>query len=427
MSSPLSAIGRVAALSSRQDARLTIAWRDQLLQGGCIPGCAAALATLAEGDLVTFTWQPPETFTALARLGGPQAPLTAQDADAWRWRRSGSGRSRFSRLALRHRVLRAIRDWFDAEGFIEVETPAVVPAPSPEPHFTPFRAERDFLITSPEFQLKRMLVGGFDKIFRLGPVFRAGEVGRLHNPEYTLLEWYRVGEGLEAMARDLESLLAVTLPLAESLDAEGRLLVPPDPFHEAELGPAAVRGTAPFPRRTVAALFHEQLGMRIAGSRDGEELRRAAMAAGVSGADTLTGDFEQVFFTLWNRFEHRLGRETPLLVVDWPAPLASLARLKPSDPSVAERMECIVAGIEIANGFDELVDPREQRLRFEQDCALRHERGLPELPLDEKFLGALAEGMPPAAGMALGADRLVMLLAGARSIAEVLPFAWAER
>lgn len=167
--------------------------------------------------------------------------------------------------------------------------------------------------------------------------------------------------------------------------------------------------------------------MEIAAALDPDALRRAAVAAGVPGAHELTGDFEQVFFALWNRFEHRLGRDAPLLVVDWPAPLASLARLKPGQPTVAERMEWIVAGIEIANGFAELTDPDEQRRRFELDRTLRRERGLPEVPLDEKFLHALGEGMPPAAGMALGADRFVMLLAGAESIGEVLPFAWDER
>jgi lysyl-tRNA synthetase class 2 len=332
-----------------------------------------------------------------------------------------------SRLRLRHRVRRALRDWLDHEGFIEVDTPVLVPAPSPEPQFAPFRAGGEYLITSPEFQLKRLLVGGFEKIYRLGPAFRSGEAGRLHNPEFTLLEWYRVGEGLEAMVRDLESLLGATLPLAEARDAEGRLLVPPDPFHASELGPAALDCRAPFPKRSVAALFREHLGMTIEDAGDAPAFREAARRAGLPGAEELAGDFEQAFFALWNRFEPRLGREAPLLVMDWPAPLASLARLKPGDPRVAERMEWIMAGIELANGFAELTDPEEQRRRFERDRALRRARGLPEVPLDERFLAALEEGMPPAAGMALGVDRLVMLLAGANSIAEVLPFAWGER
>jgi lysyl-tRNA synthetase class 2 len=334
------------------------------------------------------------------------------------------------RLRLRHRVARVIRDWFDREEFIEVETPALVPAPSPEPQFAPFPAgggAGGFLIASPEFQMKRILVGGFERIFRLGPVFRSGESGRLHNPEFTLLEWYRVGADLEAMARDLEALIAAALPLAEALDEEGWLAVPPDPFHAAELGVARVDCRAPFARRTVAALFHEHLGMTIEDALDAPALRRAARQAGVPGAEALSDDFEQAFFALWNRFEHRLGREAPLLVTEWPAPLASLARLKPGDPRVAERMELLVGGIELANGFAELTDAVEQRRRFEQDRALRRARGLPQVPLDERFLAALEEGMPPAAGMALGFDRLVMLLAGATSIAEVLPFTWAER
>jgi lysyl-tRNA synthetase class 2 len=425
----MSAIGRVAALPRRAEPRLAIVWEDRLLLGTCAPEALRALSRhgVVVGDLVAFSWQPPEHFSALARLGGPQGGRAPEDADAWRWRRPGAAASRMSRLRLRHRVLRALRDWLDREGFIEVDTPVLVPAPSPEPQFAPFRVGGEYLITSPEFQLKRLLVGGFEKIYRLGPAFRSGEVGRLHNPEFTLLEWYRVGEGLEAMARDLESLLGATLPLAEARDAEGRLLVPPDPFHAGELGSVALDCRAPFPRRSVAALFREHLGMAIEDAGDAPAFREAARRAGLPGAEELAGDFEQAFFALWNRFEPRLGREAPLLVMDWPAPLASLARLKPGDPRVAERMEWIVAGIELANGFAELTDPEEQRQRFEQDRALRRARGLPEVPLDERFLGALEEGMPPAAGMALGVDRLVMLLAGARSLAEVLAFTWGER
>jgi lysyl-tRNA synthetase class 2 len=167
--------------------------------------------------------------------------------------------------------------------------------------------------------------------------------------------------------------------------------------------------------------------MRIEDAPDAAALGRAARDAGVPDVEPPPHDFEQAFFALWNRFEHRLGREAPLLVTEWPAPLASLARLKPGDPRVAERMEWIVGGIELANGFAELTDAAEQRRRFEQDRAVRRARSLPEVPPDERFLAALEEGMPPAAGMALGIDRLVMLLAGAASLAEVLPFTWDER
>ncbi len=434
MDTPFSAIGRVAALpGGRNPRRLALYWQDRLLLAEAEPGDCRALA---EGDLVTFTLAAPDRFAAVTRLGGAKAAGdssgTGAGGDALRWRSPGGLAGRMARLRLRHRALTAVRGWFDEEGFLEVDTPCLVRAPSPEPQFEPFGVGGEFLITSPEFQLKRMLVGGFERIYRLGPAFRRGEVGRLHNPEFTLLEWYRVGAGLDDLARDLESLLGALLPLAEALDGEGRLAVPADPFlaetlPAGESADARVKLTPPFRREPVAALFREQLGMEIAGIAGGRELREAARRAGLAGAADLPTDFERAFFVLWNRFEHRLGREAPLLVVDWPAPLASLARLKPEEPTVAERLELLVAGIELANGFAELTDPAEQRRRFERDLAERRARGLPVPPLDERFLGALAEGMPPAAGMALGFDRLVMLLAGAGSIAEVLPFAWDER
>jgi lysyl-tRNA synthetase class 2 len=333
-------------------------------------------------------------------------------------------------LRVRHEMLRAIRDWFHSEGFIEIETPALARAPSPEPQFAPLTVETNgagdgWLITSPEFQLKRLLVGGFEKIFRIGPVFRGAEVGRLHNPEFTLLEWYRVDAGLDAMARDLESIFAATKHLATARDGDGRLIVPADPFLAHQTSAAHVSLAAPFPRATVAELFERHLGMAIQGATAVAALHQAAVRAGIT--EPLPADFEQAFFALWNRFEHELGRAAPLLVTGWPAPLASLARLKPDDPSVAERMELLVGGIEIANGFAELTDAAEQRRRFEQDRALRRERGLPEVSLDERFLAALEEGLPPCAGMALGIDRLAMLLTSATHISEVLAFSWDER
>jgi lysyl-tRNA synthetase class 2 len=420
---PFSAIGRVVALPRPPaDPCLAIYWQDRLLIGAAEP---ALLAGLAEGDLVRFTWCPEQSFSALDKIASPLRAIPGESADAWRWRRPGATASRMGNLRVRHEMLRAIRDWFHSEGFIEIETPALARAPSPEPQFAPVSAGDGWLITSPEFQLKRLLVGGFEKIYRIGPVFRGGEVGRLHNPEFTLLEWYRVDAGLDEMARDLESMFAVTRHLATALDGEGNLIVPADPYLKHRTQAAHVSLAAPFPRATVADLFQRHPRMDVRGATTFSALRRAASEAGVN--ETLPNDFEQAFFALWNRFEHELGRDAPLLVTAWPAPLASLARLKPGDASVAERMELLVGGIELANGFAELTDAAEQRRRFELDRALRRERGLPEVPLDERFLAALEEGLPPCAGMALGIDRLAMLLTGATHISEVLAFTWDER
>ena len=356
-------------------------------------------------------------------------------------------------LALRHRLMRAVRGWFDAQGFLEADTPSLLRAPSPEAVFAPFAAGGGWLGTSPEFQLKRMLVGGFERIYRLGPAFRSGEAGVHHNPEFTLLEWYRVFPGtgtearstdpcpMDALAAGLEGLLGEMAPIADG--AAG--LWPPGPERERLMATSRALRSTPWRRATVGELFAGHLGMDIAGVTDARALAVAAQTAGVAwtggeevavatSAEDSTADFTEdftgvftgVFSALWIEIERKLPPE-PLLVTDWPAPMASLARLKPGDPTLAERMELYCGGLELANGFFELTDPAEQRRRFEADLAQRRAQGLPAVPLDEAFLAALEEGMPPAVGMALGLDRLAMLLSGAPHIRDVMPFGWDER
>ena len=418
------AIGRVVSIVQGQDTATIGLYREE--QFFLLASDPLKIDGVSIGDIVGFTLSAPDRIGTLGRIGGAAPRAWRDGGDALRWRKEYGGSTRMERLRLRHRIVRELRAYFDEEGFIEVETPILVPAPSPEAQFSPFTAGDRFLITSPEFQLKRMLVGGFERIYRIGPVFRGREAGRLHNPEFTLLEWYRAGCGLGALAQDLEAILQRLLPLATVQDEKGRLGVTADPYADPDAEPARVDIAAPFHRHSVAQLFREHLGMNIAGATRAAELRRAAIDAGVADTEGLPEDFEGAFFLLWSRFEHELGRDRPLLVVDWPAPLASLARLKPGDPTVAERMELLLGGIELANGFAELTDAAEQRRRFEKDLANRAARALPAVPLDERFLDSLAQGLPPAAGMALGVDRLVMVLTGATHIAQVLPFAWDE-
>jgi lysyl-tRNA synthetase class 2 len=329
-------------------------------------------------------------------------------------------------LRLRARIVEEVRDWFWDADFLEMETPALVRAPSPEAVFQPISVrmgrEEGYLATSPEFQLKRMLVGGFERIFRLGPAFRGGEEGRHHNPEFTLLEWYRSNAGLPELAADLEALLSRLAPLAESSSN----LWPSNRVTAARLQETArALGSLPYRQATVAGLLREHLGMEATGIVTAPALREAALAAGIPDAASLPDDFTAAFSTLWIRAEERFS-PGPLLVTEWPAPTASLARLKPGDPTVAERMELYAGGLELANGFAELTDAAEQRRRFQADLDARAALGLPPVPLDEAFLAALEEGMPPAAGMALGIDRLAMLLTGASHIRDVLTFVWGE-
>ena len=271
-------------------------------------------------------------------------------------------------LPERARVLRQIRAFFDARGFTEGETPVRIPAPAPEPHIDCPPSGDWFLRASPELQMKKLLAAGMERIYQIGPCFRAGEKGRRHSPEFTMLEWYRANADYSDIARDAEELVAEVL---------------------------RPRGSAALPRVTVR-----------------EAYRRWAGWDPVEAWDQDRFDFDMA-----TKIEPNLPKG-PLFLMDYPAPAASLARLKADDPRVAERWELYVDGLELANAFTELTDPVEQRRRFESARAERRALGEADYPLDEEFLDALAR-MPPSGGVALGVDRLVMLACGVHDIADV--------
>lgn len=417
--------GRLLEPPERRPDRITVLIGERMVRLGLRGGTGVGLQS---GDLIAFTVRPAAAEGTLPevdrvdRIGAPAPGARWSEGDALRWRRPGKDPARLALLRLRHEVLRTVRASFDEQGFVEVDTPVLVRAPSPEPQFAPIGAGDEFLITSPEFQLKRLLVGGLDRLYRIGPAFRGGERGRLHNPEFTLLEWYRSPAASDALADDLHGLLIRLVALAEAFAAE----------HPRGLGDPAIPRlraawvAAPLRQVSVADLFRRHLRIDLRGVVTVDALRAAARAAKWPEPDALAGDFDAAFSRLWVALEAEFPPE-PLLVVDWPAPLASLARLKPGDPTVAERMELYAGGLELANGFAELTDPAQQRARFEANLARRRALGQPPLPLDEAFLRALEDGMPPSAGMALGLDRLVMLVAGVADIRDVLSFASDER
>ncbi|HEY8089948.1 MAG TPA: EF-P lysine aminoacylase EpmA [Polyangiaceae bacterium] len=297
------------------------------------------------------------------------------------------------RLRERAAVLAAVRRFFDARGFLEVTTPVVVPSPGLDLHLDAFAVEGGergaprWLITSPEYQMKRLLGEGWERIYEITPCFRRGEVGSRHNPEFSMLEWYRARADVEEVVRETEQLVAAV--------TGGSVM----------LGDRRVDVRPPLERIPVCAAFE-----RFAGWTVDHTLEAAAH------------DEDRYFRALVDTVEPALASmDRGVFLVDYPATQASLARRKPSDPRLAERFELYVAGVELCNGFGELVDPAEQRSRLEHDQSLRRERGLPVYPIDERFLEALAR-VPPSAGNALGLDRLVALACGTTEIAEVLAF-----
>jgi len=318
--------------------------------------------------------------------------------------------SQWDAARARQVLQRAVRARLEALGYQEVETPLLVPAPGMEPHIrafeVPFVPETDlgrartlYLHTSPEYAMKRLLADGSGPIFQICKVFRNGEVSPTHNPEFTMLELYRPDADYRAIMDDLESVLAA------AADALGRA----EPF-----------GRRPYERVTVREALRRETGIDL---RDAPEARSLADAARQVGVRTEPGDgFDDVFFRLFlERVEPRLGRDRPTFLIDYPASMAALARLSPQDPSVAERFELYALGLELANGFSELTDAGEQRRRLEEERAFRVARGRPAYPLDEPFLEAVGR-MPPSGGVALGLDRVLMLLLGAGRIEDVLLF-----
>jgi len=289
-------------------------------------------------------------------------------------------------LELRAALLAAIRHFFEERDFVEVETPALVPSPGLDAHLAAFEVRgpkgdsAGWLATSPEYQMKRLLCAGAQRIFQLCRSYRSEEHGRHHEREFTMLEWYRAHATSDDVIRDTEELLAF---LADAL-AEKR-------------GQSPLSG--PWQRVSVEQALRAHANVEI----------------GALIAD------EERFFRVWaEEVQPHLGSERPVVVTDWPPSMASLARLKPN--GMADRFEAFFQGVELCNGFGELTDAEEQRRRFERDQAQREAAGAPVYPVDRRFLEDLNRGMPESGGNALGVDRLLMLLVGADSIQAVMPF-----
>ncbi|HEX7500449.1 MAG TPA: EF-P lysine aminoacylase EpmA [Polyangia bacterium] len=322
-------------------------------------------------------------------------------------------------LLARAAILRAVRSYFETQGFLEVETPARVMSPGQELHLDAIPADRGrHLITSPEYHMKRLVAGGLPRIVQFCRCFRAEEDGPFHQPEFTMIEWYRAGGTMDELMRDCEAIVEVA---ARAAGTWPRAWVPTNRRSEHSSEVLALDGT--FERTTVRDLFHRHAGFDLRGDENQVEMRALALRAGCHvGAAAWDDVFYQVFL---DRIEAHLGCQRPTFVLDWPVPLGALARRKVDDPLTVERFELYAGGLELANAFGELTDPVEQRSRFVAEAELRRQRGRAVYPIDEKLLAALGH-MPPTCGIALGFDRLVMLVLGASSIRDVLAFAHDE-
>ena len=298
------------------------------------------------------------------------------------WRLTGKSEV----LRIRAAMTRSIRRFFQDQDFLECETPLRIPAPAPESNIDTVASGEWFLQTSPELCMKRLLAAGYPKIFQICKCFRAGERGALHLPEFTMLEWYRTGTDYRTLMDDCEGLIARVageLGLGGAVSWQGRriALLPP------------------WERITVREAFARYAGLSVE-----EALRRDC--------------FDE---TMVCAIEPRLGMERPVFLYEYPAELAALARVNAENAEVAERFELYIAGLELANAFSELTDAAEQRRRFEEASRDRRLKNCPAHPLPERFLQALSR-MPPSAGIALGMDRLAMILTDQVKIDDVVAF-----
>ena len=285
-------------------------------------------------------------------------------------------------LEKRARIVQTIRAFFVERGFLEVETPHRIPGNAPESYIDAMPADGWFLHTSPELCMKRMLAAGYPRLFQLCRVWRQGERGSKHLPEFTLLEWYRAEADYHSLMEDCEELLNSLIPVG-SLSRGGE----------------TVNLSPPWERLTVSEAFSRYAS--------------AGLDEALAG-----GRFDEIMVL---EIEPHLGHGRPTFLTEYPLELAALARKKPGTPDVAERFELYIMGLELANAFSELTDPHEQRERFEREEAQRRAAGKTPYPTPEKFLLEL-ETMPESAGIALGVDRLVMLLCDAAAIDEVVAF-----
>lgn len=340
--------------------------------------------------------------------------------DASPWWSAHVHADRRALLRARARTFSAWRKWLENNGFLEVDTAALQVSPGNEAHIAAFACELTrpdgsartlYLHTSPEFACKKLLAAGEERIFSLSHVFRNRERGPLHHPEFTMLEWYRAGAPYDVLIDDVAALCAAAAQAAGArrFTFRGRAA---DPF-------------APPERLSVCEAFARFAGVDLAATLgpDGEKNDRDALARAASRIGVRTTDddsWSDVFSKiLAESVEPHLGMERLLVLDEYPASEAALARRAPHDPRVAERFEVYACGVEIANAFGELTDAAEQRRRFESEMALMEAIYGERYPIDEDLLAALA-AMPQSCGIALGADRVVMLATGAETVERVI-------
>ncbi len=338
-----------------------------------------------------------------------------------RWKELKDNPSKQELLKKRSHLINLVREFFLSENFIECDTPELVKYPGLEPYLTPFelsledaagRRETGYLITSPEYSMKKLLAAGFDKIFQISKVFRNHEsFGGAHNPEFTMIEWYRSDSTYKEIMDDCEKLMLLLVNNLQKMSEKSEIRNPKSETKSKNLKikyqNQIIDLRTPWPRISVAEAFDKFASIKL--------------------SDLKTKGDEQYEDTFWKIFLNEIEPKLqelgqPVFIYDYPIELGALAKAKDGNPRLAERFELYVGGLELANAFGELMDGQKQRERLVEEQKLRHQLGKPVFPIDEDFIRALDAGPKTAAGIALGIDRLIMLLLDQKDISEVLWF-----
>jgi len=386
------------------------------------------------GDLVALSGDAGGRVTGLTRLGGAEPGAWDALGDGLRWRHPGQEVSRALLLRRRHEVVRVLRNWFEEQSFLEIQAPLLVRGTCPDVFLDSFPVGDRYLTTSTEYQLKRLVAGGFARVFTLTQNFRPGDVGATHNPEFTMLEWARAWADLAAIEQDAEAFVWAAFQRLHP--GESHLLPAPPPSPPPAGAASGTQVTTPpapplylrppWPRQSVRQALGEQLGVELDAAFSLPALVAGARQLGLDLPQSFARDRVAVLSLLLEALQPRLGLTAPLWLCDWPAFLTSSAPALPGDRTVVARSELFVRGLELADGFPFQTCPARQRHGFAAQQRQRRAAGKPPVALDERYLEALRQGLPPGAGMALGVDRLVMVLTGQREIRNVLAFAWDE-
>ncbi len=371
---------------------------------------------LSKGDLIQATLNQKSQWVGFEKLGAVQERVAWDPTfDGMRWRRLTAEPTRMSRLRQRQEILSCIREDLYGEGFLEVETPLLVKGTCPDTHIQSILAEEGCLVTSTEYQIKRLMVGGFEKVFTLTKNFRAHDRGQFHSSEFTMLEWARAFETLDDIEKDLTRFIRKAFqrlyPNVSSLrvkDAKIEIL------------------NEPWESLTVSESFHRYLGLEGIREFSLPELLEGSEKVGLSLPTQYKNDLHGLLSYLLDRVQSHLGKRVPTFLKEWPSFMTSSGEVTPKSSWVSERTELYINGIEIADGFPFLTNAKLQAQFFSREIQKRKQEGKTTVPIDFAYLKALEQGIPPGAGMALGIDRLVMILTGAQKLTDVQAFSWDE-